>query len=125
MAAQGQEGHGQTAGEYVIHHLQHLQAQKCQQAQKTAVVDKRNKRIPRILLRQHGPDLVSICNAEHGQRQQKRRAQYRARVFFYERHSYPRPVFPGASLHQAVCAPVYSSRVPPACMMAFAASLPT
>ncbi len=58
-------------------------------------------------------------------RQQKRRAQYRARVFFYKCHSYPRPVFPGASLHQAVCAPVYSSRVPPACMMAFAASLPT
>ena len=34
-----------------------------------------------ILLRQHGPDLVSICNAEHGQRQQKRRAHHRARVF--------------------------------------------
>ena len=113
------------AGQHGHHHLQHLQAQKCQQAQKTAFVDKRNKRVPRILLRQHGPDLVSICNAEHGQRQQKRRAQCRARVFFYECHSYPRPVFPGAPPHQAVCAPVYSSRVPPACMIAFAASLPT
>ena len=34
MAAQGQEGHGQTAGEYVIHHLQHLQTGK-----QAAVVD--------------------------------------------------------------------------------------
>ena len=25
MAAQGQEGHGQTAGEYIVHHLHHLQ----------------------------------------------------------------------------------------------------
>jgi F-type H+-transporting ATPase subunit a len=26
MAAEGQEGHGQTAGEYIVHHLHHLQS---------------------------------------------------------------------------------------------------
>jgi F-type H+-transporting ATPase subunit a len=28
MAAEGQEGHGQTAGEYIVHHLHHLQTGK-------------------------------------------------------------------------------------------------
>ncbi len=34
MAAQGQEGHAPTAGEYIVHHLQHLQNRK-----QTSVVD--------------------------------------------------------------------------------------